>query len=228
MPNNTLRENLHLCISKLKRSSKSKSPSSITTPQPSPEPTKPTPQKPHNNSKNSQTVLFKNFNSLYNSSTSDYSSETLLNSTSSSSSTSSSFSDEEDPAIHVSNGRFFFSSPGRSKSIVHDEATSVFGGGGIAVPTYSPDPYMDFKRSMEEMIRAQGLDDARAHWDHLHDLLLCYLALNRQNTHKFIVGAFADLLVALLVRDGDGSPARDLTHSPAGERKCSDGDQECL
>ena len=27
-------------------------------------------------------------------------------------------------------------------------------------------------------------------WEFLHELLLCYLALNPKNTHKFIVGAF--------------------------------------
>ncbi|KDP21442.1 hypothetical protein JCGZ_21913 [Jatropha curcas] len=68
----------------------------------------------------------------------------------------------------------------------------------VAVPTYSPDPYLDFRRSMQEMVEARRLEDVKANWDYLHELLLCYLALNPKNTHKFIVRAFADLLVSLL------------------------------
>lgn len=68
----------------------------------------------------------------------------------------------------------------------------------VVVPTYSPDPYMDFRRSMQEMVEARDLVDVKANWDFLHELLLCYLALNPKSTHKFIVGAFADLLVSLL------------------------------
>lgn len=68
----------------------------------------------------------------------------------------------------------------------------------VAVPTYSPDPYLDFRRSMQEMVEARDLVDVKANWDYLHELLLCYLALNPKSTHKFIIRAFADLLVSLL------------------------------
>lgn len=40
--------------------------------------------------------------------------------------------------------------------------------------------------------------DVKSNWEVLHELLLCYLALNRKSTHKFILGAFADLLVSLM------------------------------
>ncbi|PQQ02484.1 transcription repressor OFP12 [Prunus yedoensis var. nudiflora] len=38
----------------------------------------------------------------------------------------------------------------------------------------------------------------KSNWQFLHELLLCYLALNPKSTHKFIIGAFADLLVSLM------------------------------
>ena len=55
---------------------------------------------------------------------------------------------------------------------------------------------------MQEMVEARELEDERvdvkSDWEFLHELLLCYLALNPKNTHKFIVGAFADLIVSLM------------------------------
>ncbi|KAJ7006209.1 transcription repressor OFP12-like [Populus alba x Populus x berolinensis] len=68
----------------------------------------------------------------------------------------------------------------------------------MAVSTYSHDPYMDFRRSMQEMVDARHLVDVKANWEYLHELLSSYLSLNPKSTHKFIVGAFADLLVSLL------------------------------
>ncbi|GFP92309.1 transcription repressor ofp12, partial [Phtheirospermum japonicum] len=75
-------------------------------------------------------------------------------------------------------------------------------GGGVAVPTYSPDPFADFRRSMQEMVEAREVHDVRESWDYLHELLMCYLSLNPKSTHKFIVGAFADLLVSLMTEKG--------------------------
>ncbi|XP_047329299.1 transcription repressor OFP12-like [Impatiens glandulifera] len=103
--------------------------------------------------------------------------------------------------------RFFFSSPGRSNSIIDSfssssisdpDAAFVDSGGGVAIPTDSPDPYLDFRRSMEEMVEARCLYDVSSNWECLHELLLCYLALNPKSTHKLIVGAFSDLLVTLM------------------------------
>lgn len=71
----------------------------------------------------------------------------------------------------------------------------------VAVHTDSPDPYMDFRRSMQEMVEAGELVDVKANWDYLQELLLCYLALNPKSTHKFIISAFADLLVSLMSSD---------------------------
>ncbi|PAN51484.1 hypothetical protein PAHAL_9G597700 [Panicum hallii] len=103
----------------------------------------------------------------------------------------------------IASRRFFLSSPGRSNSIVDSSAHGAalglsVGAAGVAVPTYSPDPHADFLRSMEEMAAALRLDarrrDDRAR---LHELLLCYLALNDRQAHKYVVSAFTDLLLRL-------------------------------
>ncbi|KAB5545010.1 hypothetical protein DKX38_013122 [Salix brachista] len=104
-----------------------------------------------------------------------------------------------DFATILASHRFFFSSPGRSNSIIEslpEPQTPV--SGGVAVKKYSPDPYTDFKHSMQEMIEARELRDVRANWDYLHELLSCYLELNPKHTHKFIISAFADIVVCLL------------------------------
>jgi uncharacterized protein (TIGR01568 family) len=162
----------------------------------------------------------RNFNSLY-----DSTSKSFTHSSSSLSATTSSSFDPDpaaataipaDFATVFASQRFFFSTPGRSNSIIEStveesalaavpinaappepEEKKPFRN-SVAVPTYSPDPYADFRRSMQEMVEARELLDLNSNWDFLHELLLCYLALNPKNTHKFIVGAFADLLVSLL------------------------------
>ncbi|KAF8006524.1 hypothetical protein BT93_K0733 [Corymbia citriodora subsp. variegata] len=167
-------------------------------------------------------TLIKNFNTLFD--------PTLLSS-SSSSSAAAAAADDPDLAAAFASQRFFFSSPGHSNSIVDSapsasafaaaaappEASAPLVDDSVAVPTYSPDPYADFRRSMQEMVEARQLFDVKSDWDLLHELLLCYLALNPKSTHKFIVGAFADLLVSLMSRprrqrsDGGGvdeSPPR--------------------
>ncbi|KAL3827965.1 hypothetical protein ACJIZ3_016767 [Penstemon smallii] len=140
---------------------------------------------------NHSRLLFNNFNSLY-AATSDSDSDTT-----------------PDFATAFASNRFFFSSPGCSNSIIDSSSLAstsssmlsnendTIAEGSIAVPTYSPDPFIDFRRSMQEMVEACELHDVRENWDYLHELLMCYLSLNPKSTHKFIVGAFADLLVSL-------------------------------
>ncbi|KAG2260307.1 hypothetical protein Bca52824_079601 [Brassica carinata] len=53
-------------------------------------------------------------------------------------------------------------------------------------------------RSMQEMLDAvTDAGDVRR-YEFLHELLLSYLSLNAADTHKFIIRAFADILVSLL------------------------------
>ncbi|XP_073026175.1 transcription repressor OFP11-like [Primulina eburnea] len=99
--------------------------------------------------------------------------------------------------------RLFFSNPGSSNSIFEPTKVEVPGpflsGGitGMAVRTYSPDPYADFHKSMQEMIEAHELMDVESSWEFLHELLCCYLTLNPKHAHKFIVAAFADVILSL-------------------------------
>ncbi|CAH2038849.1 unnamed protein product [Thlaspi arvense] len=112
--------------------------------------------------------------------------------------------------------RFFFSSPGRSNSITDSPDlrpgdnyqtatarttnTTRLLAGGTAVKQYvqSPDPYNDFRRSMQEMLDAVTNAGDLRRYEFLHELLLSYLSLNAADTHKFIIRAFADILVSLL------------------------------
>ncbi|KAG4918997.1 hypothetical protein JHK85_057278 [Glycine max] len=124
--------------------------------------------------------------------------------------TSSGSSTEPDFASIFASQRFFFSSPGTSNSIVESPDTRTFmipTGGGVRVPKYSLNPYVDFLRSMQEMIRSRQVLDITKDSEYLHELLLCYLALNPTHTHKFILRAFTDLVLQLL------SSAPCLTHN---------------
>ncbi|KQK23546.1 transcription repressor OFP12 [Brachypodium distachyon] len=114
--------------------------------------------------------------------------------------TSSALSESPGLSSAIASRRFFLSSPGRSNSIVDSSSSAMHAVGGVAaVPTYSPDPHGDFLRSMEEMAAALRLRDARRRGDRarLHELLLCYLALNDRGAHRYVVSAFTDLLLRL-------------------------------
>ncbi|CAK9329100.1 unnamed protein product [Citrullus colocynthis] len=116
----------------------------------------------------------------------------------------------DDLAAVLASRRFFFSSPGRSNSIFEyssasrSQAHDVVVSDGLKVPKYSMDPYADFRRSMQEMVEARELEDVRSDSEFLRELLSCYLRLNPKNTHKFIVRAFADLVLSMLA---SSSPA---------------------
>ncbi|KZT76682.1 hypothetical protein F511_40484 [Dorcoceras hygrometricum] len=100
-------------------------------------------------------------------------------------------------ATVFASNRFFFSTPGSSNSIFEqmkvEVPSTLIISGGVAVQKYSPDPYADFHRSMQEMIEAHQVIS----WEFLHELLCCYLTLNPKHTHKFIVDAFADVIFSL-------------------------------
>ncbi|KAL9678934.1 hypothetical protein QQ045_016786 [Rhodiola kirilowii] len=60
----------------------------------------------------------------------------------------------------------------------------------VALAMESENLYADFRRSMEEIVECHGLQE----WRHLEQLLEWYLKVNRKETHRFIIGAFVDLL----------------------------------
>ncbi|XP_043697227.1 transcription repressor OFP12-like [Telopea speciosissima] len=207
---NTLGKNLHLCFSKCKRPEVTQSPRTSFA----------------GSDHDTTSILVKNFNSLY-----DLTSDSTSKSTSLSSDDFSSSDSEDlettvpDFATIYASERFFFSSPGRSNSIVEsldslpecplpsEETKKLLMNGGIPISTYSPDPYTDFRRSMEEMVEARELLDVRADWDYLQELLLCYLNLNPKHTHKFIIGAFSDLLLSLMASPTESDGSSNLSSS---------------
>lgn len=75
--------------------------------------------------------------------------------------------------------------------------------GSVVVVLASEDPYRDFKLSMEEMVDAHGARD----WAQLEGLLLCYLRLNEERNHKFIMMAFVDLVEKFVAKLGGRSPS---------------------
>ncbi|KAG6490637.1 transcription repressor OFP13-like [Zingiber officinale] len=92
--------------------------------------------------------------------------------------------------------RLFFDRGGGTRSIMEEakaEAEEPFED-SVALAVDSEDPYGDFRRSMEEMVSAHGLG---RDWEQLEELLVWYLRLNTKETHRLIVGAFVDLLVAI-------------------------------
>ncbi|KAJ6337077.1 hypothetical protein OIU76_006861 [Salix suchowensis] len=205
----TVGRNLNLCfITKIKRPlpSDHQPPSNVTAPD-----------------DRSHPFLFRNYNYLYDPATHE----------------SSSSSSEPDFASIYASQRFFFSSPAAPTPSLnlhrplcnnthppHDQQLlkSRDVKDSTAVSTYSKDPYMDFRRSMQEMVDARDLVDAKANWEYLHELLSCYLSLNPKSTHKFIVGAFADLLVSLLsaeMTEDDGRREEDFSSDGCGiPRQC--------
>ncbi|PWA41349.1 Ovate protein family, C-terminal [Artemisia annua] len=58
----------------------------------------------------------------------------------------------------------------------------------------SIDPYVDFKKSMQEMVEA---DEGLKQWDNLQELLSMYLSLNDKINHGYIIRAFVDILLIL-------------------------------
>ncbi|PON80057.1 Ovate protein family, C-terminal [Parasponia andersonii] len=128
--------------------------------------------------------------------------------------------------------RFFFSSPGMSNSIIESTpdhnhhnhqakppppiagkgiTPAAKRAGGVEVPKYSVDPYVDFRRSMQEMMEARDVNvDGRTDLEYLHELLLCFLALNPKDTHKFIISAFTDIVVTLLSTPDNGRRHREI------------------
>ncbi|XP_027343443.1 transcription repressor OFP14 [Abrus precatorius] len=76
----------------------------------------------------------------------------------------------------------------------------------IALLTYSPSPYEDFKRSMQEMVEARSRNNL-INWDFMEELLFCYLNLNDKKSHKFILGAFVDLITSMR-SNSDAVPAK--------------------
>ncbi|GLT67697.1 hypothetical protein SLA2020_399860 [Shorea laevis] len=88
----------------------------------------------------------------------------------------------------------------------------------IAVLTYSPDPYKDFRRSMQEMVDARMQHQGKLDWDFMEELLLSYLNLNEKQSHRFIMCAYADLVTFLRQRERK-APVKSRRTRYTSERK---------
>lgn len=114
-----------------------------------------------------------------------------------------------------SSERLFFE-PGDTSSILEKVKDGGDDGAGglpfkesVMLAMDSADPYVDFRRSMEEMVESHGLKD----WECLEELLGWYLRVNGKKNHGFIVGAFVDLLVGLAA--SNSSSADSTSYSSA-------------
>ncbi|KAJ7976191.1 transcription repressor OFP13-like [Quillaja saponaria] len=102
--------------------------------------------------------------------------------------------------------RLFFE-PGETSSILESKAEEFPFKESVVLSMESQDPYVDFRKSMEEMVEAHGVND----WEGLEELLCWYLRVNGKNNHGYIVGAFVDLLVGLSI----ASSCSPSSHSPS-------------
>ncbi|PPD94859.1 hypothetical protein GOBAR_DD08123 [Gossypium barbadense] len=117
--------------------------------------------------------------------------------------------------------RLFFE-PGESSSILEvtkptsdddDDDDGLTFKGSVVLSMESRDPFVDFSKSMEEMVEAQGLKD----WEGLEKLLCWYLKANGKGNHGYIVAAFVDLLVKLAISSTDNciTSCSNSSHSPS-------------
>ncbi|KAK4798814.1 hypothetical protein SAY86_031140 [Trapa natans] len=142
--------------------------------------------------------------------------------------------ESEDPAADESlevlirgarSDRLFFE-PGGDTSSIFGHGTSV----GDLLPPFkesvvlameSKNPYVDFRRSMEEMVESSGVKD----WDSLEELLAWYLRMNGTKNHIYILEAFIDLLLMNFRSSGssnsNNSSSRITTYEEAEENLTS-------
>ncbi|XP_031285212.1 transcription repressor OFP15 [Pistacia vera] len=164
------------------------------------------------------TKMFKTINSAYNLDLLDHHHQTTPESswfTTTSDSAAASFSaasEQESRAVDSSvenvikglkseTERLFFE-PGETSSILEEAKTAGFPfKKSLVLSMESQNPYIDFRKSMEEMVEAHGLKD----WEDLEELLSWYLRVNGKSNHGYIVGAFVDLLVALAFASSSSS-----------------------
>ncbi|RYR03968.1 hypothetical protein Ahy_B06g083461 [Arachis hypogaea] len=113
--------------------------------------------------------------------------------------------------------RLFFD-PDDGSSIIEAKSVTATGTAGaswslplfkdsVALSMESRDPYVDFRKSMEEMVEAHGVKD----WEGLEALLGWYLKVNGKSNHGYIVGAFVDLLVSLTLASSSSSSSTTTT-----------------
>ncbi|XP_058732476.1 transcription repressor OFP14-like [Vicia villosa] len=64
----------------------------------------------------------------------------------------------------------------------------------VVVLANSPNPYDDFRKSMQENVEARIMKNQSVDWDFMEELLFCYINMNEKKSCKFILSAFCDLI----------------------------------
>ncbi|KVI08339.1 transcription repressor OFP15-like [Cynara cardunculus var. scolymus] len=82
----------------------------------------------------------------------------------------------------------------------------------------SSDPFIDFKKSMQEMVEA---DEGLKEWENLQELLSWYLAVNEKINHGYIIGAFVDLVLVNLGSSSSSSSSCCSSSSMNGQDQSS-------
>jgi uncharacterized protein (TIGR01568 family) len=81
----------------------------------------------------------------------------------------------------------------------------------VALLSYSPSPYDDFRRSMQELVESKygklENNHRKIDWDFMEEILFCYLNLNEKKSHKFILSAFVDL-ITVMRRNSEAAPGK--------------------
>ena len=90
----------------------------------------------------------------------------------------------------------------------------------LIVSIESENPYEDFRKSMGEMVESHGVKD----WDGLEELLGWYLKANWKNNHRFIFGAFVDLLIDVLHASSCSSLS---SNSDSNYYTCTESSSSC-
>lgn len=124
--------------------------------------------------------------------------------------------------------RLFFE-PGETSSILEELKPAAAAAGiikeflpfkeSVVLSMESQDPYLDFRKSMEEMVEAH-YNDGLKDWEGLQQLLCWYLKANGKNNHGYILGAFVDLLVKL-ASSSSSATSTNCIHPASCSANCS-------
>ncbi|GAA0151137.1 hypothetical protein LIER_09923 [Lithospermum erythrorhizon] len=130
----------------------------------------------------------------------------------------------------LSSERLFFEVLGETSSILKEVSNKKGDDGSVALfkesvamEMESRDPFVDFRRSMEEMMEANHVSLLKDNWDFLEELLACYLKVNNKSNHGYIVGAFVDLLVSLQLTSAINTDSLSPSTSSEDQGGCSSG-----
>ncbi|KAJ4911642.1 Transcription repressor OFP13 [Raphanus sativus] len=121
----------------------------------------------------------------------------------------------------VRSERLFFDPPGVASSMIVEETDEKPKKAveedrdrieeiGVSVAMESEDPYGDFRRSMEEMVRSHG--ELAKDWESLESMLEWYLRMNERRSRDVIISAFVDLVYGLS-DDGSGGGTSSVSDS---------------